>query len=134
MTPRRFTCTQFRKGILDYSLECITLLQNDFFKQRYMTYNVTIPGQDTIDPNTYLCRTFFTEYILLRGTDTNFGVLLPVGISFNYQTSYCTHKHELTVLLPDKSGQTVMCLLPRKRFLLARMTSHMIRERVSYAH
>ena len=58
MTPRRFKCTRFRKGILDYSLECITLLQNDFFKQRYITFNVTIPGQDRIDPNTYLCRTF----------------------------------------------------------------------------
>ena len=58
-----FKCTRFRKGILDYSLECITLLQNDFFKQRYITFNVTIPGQDRIDPNTYLCRTFFTGYI-----------------------------------------------------------------------
>ena len=59
----RFKCTWFRKGILDYRLECITLLQNDFFKQRYITFNVTIPGQDRIDPNTYLCRTFFTGYI-----------------------------------------------------------------------
>ena len=58
MTPRRFKCTQFRKGILDFSLECITLLQNDFYKQRYITFNVTIPGQDRIDPNTHLCRTF----------------------------------------------------------------------------
>ena len=58
MTLRGFECTWFHKGILDYSLECITLLQNDFFKQRYITFNVTIPGQDRIDPNTYLCRTF----------------------------------------------------------------------------
>ena len=63
MTPRRFKFTRFRKGILDYSLECITLLQNDFFKQLYITFNITIPGQDRIDPNTYLCRTFFTGYI-----------------------------------------------------------------------
>ena len=58
MTPRRVKCTRCHKGILNYSLECITLLQNDFFKQRYITFNVTIPGQDIIDPNTYLCRTF----------------------------------------------------------------------------
>ena len=63
MTPWRFKCTRFRKGILDYSLECITLLQNDFFKQRYIKFNVTIPGQDRIDPNTYMCRSFFTGYI-----------------------------------------------------------------------
>ena len=63
MTPRCFKCTGFRKGNLDYCLECITLLQNDFFNLRYITFNVTIPGQDRIDPNTYLCRTFFTGYI-----------------------------------------------------------------------
>ena len=62
MTPRRFKCTRLRKGILDYKLECITLLQNDFCKQRHITLNVTIPGQDRIDPNTYLFRTFFTGY------------------------------------------------------------------------
>ena len=63
MTPRRLKCTRFPKGILDFSLECITLLQNDFFKQRYITFNVTIPGQDIIDPNTHRCRTFLTGYI-----------------------------------------------------------------------
>ena len=51
-------------GILDFSLECITLLQNDFFKQGFITLNVTIPGQDRIDPNTHLSRTFFTGYRL----------------------------------------------------------------------
>ena len=51
------------------------------------------------------------QNILLRGTDTNFGVLLPEWISFKYQTSYCMHKHEFTVLLLDKTGQTVICLL-----------------------
>ena len=34
------------------------LLQNDFFNQRYITFNVTISGQDKIDPNTYMCTTF----------------------------------------------------------------------------
>ena len=62
MTPRPFKCTRFRKGILDFRLECITLLKNDFFKQRYKTFNVTILGQDRIDPKTHLCRTFFTGY------------------------------------------------------------------------
>ena len=66
MTSRCFKCTRFRKGILDYSLECITLLKNDFFKQRYITFNVTIPGQDSIDPNTYLCRTFYWVYICIK--------------------------------------------------------------------
>ena len=36
MTPRRFKYTRFRKGILDFSFECISLLQNDFFKERYL--------------------------------------------------------------------------------------------------
>ena len=63
MTPRRLKCTHFRKGILDFSLECIQLLQNDFFKQRYITFNAIIPGQDRIYPNTHLCRTFFAGYI-----------------------------------------------------------------------
>ena len=56
---------KFRKGILDFRLECITLLQNDFFKQRYITFNVTIPGQDRIDPNTHLCRTFLLGILIL---------------------------------------------------------------------
>ena len=34
------------------------MLQNDFFKKRYMIFNETIPGQDRIDPNIHLCRTF----------------------------------------------------------------------------
>ena len=63
MTPRRFKCTQFHEGTLDFSLECIKLLQNDFFKQRYITFNAIIPGQDRIYPNTHLCRTFFAGYI-----------------------------------------------------------------------
>ena len=62
MTPRRFKCTQFREGTLDFSLKCIKLLQNDFFKQRYITVNAIIPGQDRIYPNTHLCRTFFAGY------------------------------------------------------------------------
>ena len=63
MTPRPFKYTQFRKETLDFSLECIQLLQNDFFKQRYITFNATISGQDRIYPNTHLCRTFFAGYI-----------------------------------------------------------------------
>ena len=39
------------------------MLQNDFFKQRYITFNATIPGQDRIYPNTHLCRTFFAGYM-----------------------------------------------------------------------
>ena len=71
------------------------------------------------------------QNIFLRGTDTNFGVLFPEGISFNYQTSYCMHKHELTVLLPDKTGQTVMCLLLRKRcFTCSHDQSHEPRARL----
>ena len=65
VTPKRFKCTWFRRGILDFSLECITLLQNYFFKQGYIPLNVTIPGRDRIDPNTHLCRTFFTGYNIL---------------------------------------------------------------------
>ena len=34
------------------------MLQNDFCKQSYITFNATIPGQDRIYPNTNLCRTF----------------------------------------------------------------------------
>ena len=43
--------------------ECIKLLQNDFFKQRYITFNAIIPVQDRIHPNTHLCRIFFAGYI-----------------------------------------------------------------------
>ena len=50
---------------LDFSLECIQLLQNDFFKQRYITLNAAISGQDRIYPNTDLCRTFFAGYIFV---------------------------------------------------------------------
>ena len=56
--PRRFKCSQFHKGTLDFNFECIKLLQNDFCKQRHITLNVTIPGQDRICPKTHLCRTF----------------------------------------------------------------------------
>ena len=58
MTPRCFKCSQFRKGALDFNFECNKLLQNDFCKQRYMTLNATIPGQDRINTKTHLCRTF----------------------------------------------------------------------------
>ena len=43
------------------------MLQNDFFKQRYETFNATIPGQDRIYMNTHLCRTFFAGYIFFFG-------------------------------------------------------------------
>ena len=46
MTPRRFKCSQFRKGTLDFNFECFKLLQNDFRKQGYTRVNATIPGQD----------------------------------------------------------------------------------------
>ena len=39
-----------------------SLLQNDFFKQQYITLNATVPGQDRIYLKTHLCRTFFAEY------------------------------------------------------------------------
>ena len=71
VTPRRFKCTWFRKGILGFSLECTTLLQSDFFKQGYIPLNVTIPGQGTIDPNTHLCRTFLLgiyDHIYIHNT------------------------------------------------------------------
>ena len=69
MTPRCFKCSQFRKGALDFNFECNKLLQNDFCKQRYMTLNATIPGQDRIDPKTHLCRTFFAEYTFLTASN-----------------------------------------------------------------
>ena len=31
---------------MNFNLECTQLLQNDFFKQRYITFNAIIPGQD----------------------------------------------------------------------------------------
>ena len=69
MTPRCFKCIQFRNGILDFNFECNKLLQNDFCKQRYITLNANIPGQDRINPKTHLCRTYFagsiSELILL---------------------------------------------------------------------
>ena len=62
MTPIHFECSQFRKGTLDFKLECTKLLQNDFCKQQYITLNATIPGQDRIYAKTHLCRTSFAEY------------------------------------------------------------------------
>ena len=64
MTPRRFKYTQFCDGTLDFSLECIRLLQKDLFKQGYITFNATVLGQEEIYPNTHLRRTFFAGYIL----------------------------------------------------------------------
>ena len=63
MTPRRFKCIQFCKGTMDFSLECIQLLQNDFFKQQYITFNATVLGQDRIYQNTHLCKTSFAGYM-----------------------------------------------------------------------
>ena len=71
MTPRRFKCSQFRESILDFNFECTKLLQNDFRKQRYITLNATIPGQDRIYPKTHLCSTFFAEYIYKHTSSTN---------------------------------------------------------------
>ena len=88
MTPRGFKCTRFRKGILDFSLECINLLQNDFCKQRYITLNVSIPGQDRIDPKTYLCRTFFTGYI---SNKLIFGVFMDYE-HIGFRASLTLHK------------------------------------------
>ena len=65
MTPRRFKCSHFHKGTLDFNFECIKLLQNDFCKQRYITQNVTIPGQDRISLKTHQCCPFFAENIIL---------------------------------------------------------------------
>ena len=48
VTPRRFECKQFRKGTLYVGLECTKLMQNDFIRQRYITFNATIPSQDKI--------------------------------------------------------------------------------------
>ena len=64
VTLRRFKCSQFGTGTLNFNFECIRLLQNDFCKQRYITLNATISGQDRIYPKTHLCRTFFAEYII----------------------------------------------------------------------
>ena len=39
-----FKCIQLCKGILDFKLDCIKLLQNDFSIQQYITLNATYPG------------------------------------------------------------------------------------------
>ena len=85
MTPRRFKCTQFRKGTLDFNFQCIKLLENDFCKERYITLNATIPGQDRIYPKTHLCRTFFAEYIfdLVHDVETMPGLCLLLTASGN---------------------------------------------------
>ena len=85
MTPRCFKCTRFRKGILDFSLKCIQLLQNDFFKQRYITFNATIPGQDRINPNTHLCRTLFAGYTCITFD------LLIIDCPYFYKKMYLHH-------------------------------------------
>ena len=79
MTPRRFKCSQFGTGTLNFNFECIRLLQNDFCKQRYISLNATISGQDRIYPKTHLCRTFF-EYRTILKTMLQFccDFLLPV--------------------------------------------------------
>ena len=66
VTPKRLKCMQFRKGSLDFSLECIQMLQNDFSKQRYITLNATVPGQDKIYPNTHLCRNFLLGILITK--------------------------------------------------------------------
>ena len=66
MTLRRFKGTQFREGTVDFSLKCIQLLKNDFFKQQYRIFNAIIPGQDRIYPNTHLCRTFLLGILTLE--------------------------------------------------------------------
>ena len=40
------------------------MLQNNFFKQKYITFNATTPGQANIYLNDHSCRTFFVGYIL----------------------------------------------------------------------
>ena len=35
------------------------LARNVFFKQQYITFNATIPGQDRIYPNTYFCTVYY---------------------------------------------------------------------------
>ena len=55
MTPRRFKCTQFRNGTLDFILECMNCCK--MISVKYITFNAIIPGQDRIYPNTHLCRT-----------------------------------------------------------------------------
>ena len=62
-----------------FNFECLNLLQNDFCKQRYITLNATISGQDRIYPKTHLCRTFgvgvpcrilycFVDYLYVNGS------------------------------------------------------------------
>ena len=48
----------FRWWATDFSFEFIKLLQNDFSKQRYITWNASIPGLDRIHQNSQVCRTF----------------------------------------------------------------------------
>ena len=60
---RRFQCLQFRKETLDFSLEYNQMLENDFYKQQYITFNATIPGQDRMYPKIHLCRTFCWVYL-----------------------------------------------------------------------
>ena len=43
------------------------MLQNDFFKQQYKSFNATIPGQGRIYPNTHLCRTFLLGIHVCNG-------------------------------------------------------------------
>ena len=62
----RFKCREFRKGTLDFSLELIQFLQNDFFKQRFITLDATISGQDRIYPKTEVCITFLLGIYLKR--------------------------------------------------------------------
>ena len=81
------TCT------LDYNFECTKLLQNDFRKQRYITLNATIPGQDRINPKTHLCRTFFVEYINFY----NSGVP-SITVICDGGWSKRTHKHSYNAL------------------------------------
>ena len=89
MALRRFKCSQLHEGTLDFNFECIKLLRNDFCKQRHITLNVTIPGQDRICPKTLLCRTFFAEYI--KGNDSNtkrhFGIIFYLSVAMAFDNS-----------------------------------------------
>ena len=91
MTPRHFKCSQFRKSNLDYNFECTKLLQIDFRKQRYITLNATIPGQDRIYPKTHLCGTFLLSiyeailWLLKIDRDENRKLLTYVANAFTIQ-------------------------------------------------
>ena len=65
MTPRRFKCSKFRKDALDFNFECIKSLQNDFFKQQYITLDAITPGQDTSYSKIHLCRTILLSIYVL---------------------------------------------------------------------